>query len=92
MIHFKGRSSPVDKDCGLKALGIGFESFYRHFFLLLKRISFVRTDGQTDRQTDKHPQSCSENMPFGKPLKGCFPAKILANRDHFEKIGYNPNT
>ena len=27
---------------------------------------------QTDKQTDKHSQSCSENMPFGKPLiKGC---------------------
>ena len=28
-------------------------------------ISFVRKDRQTDRQTNKHPQPCSENKPFG---------------------------
>ena len=43
--------------------------------------SFVRkdkqTNKQTDKQTDKHSQSCSENMPFGKPLiKGCLAANI----------------
>ena len=35
----------------------------------------TETDRQTHRQTDKHPQSCSENMPFGKPsIKGCLAA------------------
>ena len=43
--------------------------------VLLKKVSFVRkdrqtdrrTDGQKDRRTDKHPQPCSENKPFGEP-------------------------
>ena len=28
---------------------------------------YVRKDKQTNRQTDKHPQTCSENKPFGNP-------------------------
>ena len=32
-----------------------------------------QTDKQTNRQTDKHPQTCSENKPFGNP-NGCLAA------------------
>ena len=74
-----------------KGLVLGSNPLTGIFFLLLKRISFVRTDGQTDiqtdnqtdRQIDKHPQSCCENMPFGKPLKRLPPRKYWEMNPHF---------
>ena len=58
-----------------KTVGSEVEYHCVQFFqkqYLLKKVSFVRKDKQTDRQTDgqtdKHPQTCSENKPFGKPL------------------------
>ena len=69
--------------CGSKSMGIEFDSLWEHIFevnifskVVLFEKSFICAERQTDRQTDKHPQPCSENKPFGKPSVGCLAANI----------------